>query len=190
LSDFVAPAELGRYDSLGLFAVSSGFGLDAFCAKLEADHDEFSMIMAKALGDRLAEAMAELLHLKVRQQWGYGRQEQLEIADLIKERYRGIRPAPGYPACPDHRGKKVIWELLQVPAATGIELTESLAMWPASSVSGVYFAAPEARYFAVGKVGRDQIEDYAKRWNEPVETTERWLGPNLNYDPEPTPALR
>ena len=182
LSDFVAPLESGRQDSIGAFVVTSGMGLDEFCARLEADHDDYNSIMAKALADRLAEALAEMLHLKVRQEWGYGHQEKLEVADLIKERYRGIRPAPGYPACPDHQGKNILWSLLDAEANTGVRLTESLAMWPASSVSGFYFAAPEARYFVVGKIGRDQVEDYARRTGWDVSQVERWLSPNLNYE--------
>jgi 5-methyltetrahydrofolate--homocysteine methyltransferase len=184
LSDFVAPRSSGRQDSIGAFAVTTGWGLDEYCARLEAEHDDYSSIMAKALADRLAEALAELLHLKVRQQWGYAGEEKLELVDLIKERYRGIRPAPGYPACPDHQGKRILWDLLQVESNTGIQLTESLAMWPASSVSGFYFAAPEARYFVVGKVGRDQVEDYARRMDWKLSEVERWLGPYLNYEPE------
>jgi len=192
LSDFVAPLDCGRQDTIGAFAVTAGKGLDEFCRQLEAQHDDYSSIMAKALADRLAEALAELLHQKVRQWWGYGHEEKLEMQDIIKERYRGIRPAPGYPACPDHQGKRVLWDLLQAEQRTGITLTESLAMWPASSVSGFYFASPNARYFAVGRVGRDQIEDYARRTGWPLQEVERWLGPNLNYEPEPdaTPALR
>ena len=181
LSDFIAP---DRQDSLGAFAVTSGHGLDEFVAQLDAQHDEYNSIMAKALADRLAEAMAEVLHLKVRREWGYGKDEKLEIQDLIKERYRGIRPAPGYPACPDHQGKTILWQMLDAGTATGITLTESLAMWPASSVSGFYFASSEARYFAVGKVGKDQIEDYASRTGWKLEEVERWLSPNLNYEPE------
>jgi len=184
LADFIAPEESSRQDCLGAFAVTSGWGLSEFCQQLEAQHDEYGLIMAKALADRLAEAMAELLHLHVRREWGYGREEKLELGDLIKERYRGIRPAPGYPACPDHQGKRLIWDLLQVETATGMRLTESLAMWPASSVSGFYFAAPESRYFVVGKLGKDQIEDYARRLQQEVHVTECWLGPNLGYEPE------
>jgi 5-methyltetrahydrofolate--homocysteine methyltransferase len=151
--------------------------------------DDYDSIMAKALADRMAEALAERLHLHVRQCWGYGQQEQLEMQDLIKERYRGIRPAPGYPACPDHRGKEVIWKLLEVEQRCGIRLTESLAMWPASSVSGFYFAAPEARYFVVGKLQRDQIADYAERSGTSIEECERWLAPYLAYEPEPERAM-
>jgi len=186
MSDFIAP---DRPDSIGAFAVTSGHGLDEFVAKLDAQHDEYNSIMAKALADRLAEAMAEMLHQKARREWGYGQDEKLEILDLIKERYRGIRPAPGYPACPDHQGKNILWSMLDAEKATGITLTESLAMWPASSVSGFYLASPEARYFVVGKVGRDQIEDYARRTGWPLAEVERWLGSNLNYDPEASPLV-
>jgi 5-methyltetrahydrofolate--homocysteine methyltransferase len=144
--------------------------------------------MAKALADRLAEALAEMLHQQARREWGYGRDENLEMSDLIKERYRGIRPAPGYPACPDHRGKRLIWDLLEAEKHTGIRLTESLAMWPASSVSGFYLASPEARYFAVGKLARDQIEEFASRNQWPLEEVERWLEPNLAYERDPVMA--
>ncbi|MBS2037741.1 methionine synthase [bacterium] len=187
LSDFVAP---DRPDSIGAFAVSTGEGLDLLVAELDAQHDEYNSIMAKALADRLAEALAELLHLKVRREWGYGQEEKLEIGDLIKERYRGIRPAPGYPACPDHQGKRILWEMLDAEKAAGIQLTESLAMWPASSVSGFYFAAPEARYFAVGRISKDQVEDYARRTGWSLEVVERWLSPALNYEPESALSVR
>jgi 5-methyltetrahydrofolate--homocysteine methyltransferase len=140
--------------------------------------------MAKALADRLAEAYAELLHKRVREEWGFGRDENLTFDDLIKERYRGIRPAPGYPACPDHTEKRLLFDLLRVEERTGIHLTESFAMLPASSVSGLYFAHPEARYFAVGKIGLDQVQDYQRRKGMDLKTLERWLSPNLAYDPE------
>ncbi len=188
MSDFIAPRYSGRMDSLGAFAVTTGWGLDEFVAELDAQHDEYNSIMAKALADRLAEALAEMLHQQARREWGYGREEHLEMADLIKERYRGIRPAPGYPACPDHRGKRLIWDLLEAEKHTGIRLTESLAMWPASSVSGFYLASPEARYFAVGKLARDQIEEFASRNQWPVEEVERWLEPNLAYERDPVMA--
>ena len=139
--------------------------------------------MAEALADRLAEAFAECLHKQVRDQWGYGRHESLSTDDLIHEKYRGIRPAAGYPACPDHTEKGTLWTLLEVEAKTGMKLTESYAMWPGSSVSGLYFAHPESRYFSLGKIDRDQTTDYAKRKALPQEEVERWLGPNLNYDP-------
>ena len=187
LSDFVAS---DRPDSIGAFAVSTGEGLEQLVAELDAQHDEYNSIMAKALADRLAEALAEFLHLKVRREWGYGQEEKLEIQDLIKERYRGIRPAPGYPACPDHQGKRILWQMLDPEKAAGIKLTESLAMWPASSVSGFYFAAPEARYFAVGRIGKDQVEDYARRTGWSLAEVERWLSPNLNYEPDPQLVVR
>ena len=139
--------------------------------------------MAKALGDRLAEAFAEYLHKRVREEWGYGREEDLSNDELIREKYRGIRPAAGYPACPDHTEKQLLWELREVENHTGIKLTESCAMWPASSVSGLYFAHPEAKYFAVGKIDRDQVKDWAKRKDMSLTDAERWLAPNLNYDP-------
>ncbi len=183
LADFVAPAESGQTDYLGAFAVSVGEGLDAFVRHFEADHDDYHAIMARALADRLAEAFAERLHLEARRDWGYGQKEQLELEDLIKERYRGIRPAPGYPACPDHTAKRLLWQLLGVKKRAGIQLTESLAMLPASSVSGWLFSHPEARYFAVGKVARDQVEDYARRQGVSVSEVERWLASNLSYDP-------
>jgi 5-methyltetrahydrofolate--homocysteine methyltransferase len=184
LADFIAPLESGTTDYLGAFAVSSGFGLEELCQRFEANHDDYNSIMAKALADRLAEAYAELLHKKARLAWGYGRQEQFDIADLIKERYRGIRPAPGYPACPDHQTKRLLWKHLDVEAQSGIRLTESLAMWPGSSVCGFYFAHPESRYFAVGKLARDQVEDYAARLGQEMAEVERWLGPALSYEPD------
>ncbi len=183
LADFVAPEESGRKDHLGLFAVTTGIGLDALCARFEKDHDDYNSIMAKALADRLAEAFAEYLHQKVRREWGYGKDEQFTNEELVKEAYRGIRPAPGYPACPDHTEKRELFRLLQAEKEAGITLTESLAMYPAASVSGWYFAHPEARYFGVGKLGRDQVEDYARRKGMTVAEVERWLAPNLGYDP-------
>jgi 5-methyltetrahydrofolate--homocysteine methyltransferase len=190
LADFVAPRESRRLDWIGAFAVSAGFGVEALCARFEAEHDDYRSILTKALADRLAEGLAELLHKRARDEWGYGAGENLSNEDLIRERYRGIRPAPGYPACPDHSEKAVLWELLEVRERTGIELTESFAMWPAASVSGLYFAHPQSKYFAVGKVGRDQVEDYARRKGMPVAEVERWLAPNLAYVPERTVAAR
>ena len=183
LVDFVAPAGSGRPDYMGAFAVTTGIGLDALVAQYEADHDDYHAIMAKALADRLAEAFAELTHLRARKAWGYGREEDLSDDDLVHEKYRGIRPAPGYPACPDHTEKSVLFDLLQAERHTGIALTENYAMMPASSVSGLYFGHPEARYFAVGKIGRDQVEDYAVRKGMTVTDVERWLAQNLDYDP-------
>jgi 5-methyltetrahydrofolate--homocysteine methyltransferase len=183
LADFIAPRETGLRDSVGAFAVSSGFGLKELIEGFRAEHDDYSAIMAEAIADRLAEAFAECLHERVRQEWGYGRDETFTPEELIKEEYRGIRPAPGYPACPDHTEKGTIWRLLDVEKNIGIQITESYAMWPGSSVSGMYFAHPESRYFSLGKVDRDQIADYAARKGESVEEAERWLGSNLNYDP-------
>jgi 5-methyltetrahydrofolate--homocysteine methyltransferase len=181
LADFVAPREKGLADYVGMFAVTSGIGLKELVEKFRAAHDDYNAIMAEAIADRLAEAFAECLHKRVRDEWGYGRQEKLCSDDLIAEKYRGIRPAPGYPACPDHTEKAAIWRLLDVKAKTGIELTESFAMWPGSSVSGLYFAHPESRYFTVGKIARDQVEDYAGRKGWSMAEAERWLGPWLNY---------
>jgi 5-methyltetrahydrofolate--homocysteine methyltransferase len=182
LSDFVAPVESGLVDSIGAFAVTTGIGLPALLKKYEADHDDYSAILAKSLADRLVEAFAECLHLRARIEWGYGRDERPTLDDLLHERYRGIRPAPGYPACPDHSEKATLWRLLDVENAASIRLTENFAMHPAASVSGIYFAHPEARYFPVGKIGRDQVEDYARRKGIPVDEAERWLRSNLAYD--------
>jgi len=183
LADFIAPKQSGLADSMGAFAVTTGIGLKELCDKYRAENDDYNAIMAEALADRLAEAFAECLHERVRAEWGYGRAETLSKDDLIHERYRGIRPAAGYPACPDHTEKGPLWQLLHVEANTGMKITESFAMWPGSSVSGVYFAHPESRYFSLGKIGRDQVEDYAVRKGLSVAEVERWLGPNLNYDP-------
>ncbi len=183
LADFIAPKETGLAGSIGAFAVTSGGGLKELCDSFRARHDDYNAIMAEALADRLAEAFAECLHKRVRGEWGYGRGENLSTEDLIHEKYRGIRPAAGYPACPDHTEKGTLWQLLDVERKTGILLTESYAMWPGSSISGLYFAHPQSRYFSLGKIGRDQVEDYAARKGMTVAETERWLGPNLNYDP-------
>jgi 5-methyltetrahydrofolate--homocysteine methyltransferase len=183
LSDFVAPLSSGRVDHVGLFAVTAGIGVDDMCERFEKDHDDYRSIMAKALADRLVEAFAESLHRTARTEWGYGAAETLTTADLLRERYRGIRPAPGYPACPDHTEKRTIFRLLDAPCRAGITLTESCAMAPASSVSGLYFAHPEAHYFAVGRIGRDQAVDYARRKGLPLSEVERWLAPNLGYEP-------
>jgi 5-methyltetrahydrofolate--homocysteine methyltransferase len=154
-------------------------------AAFKADNDDYSAIMLEALADRLAEAFAERLHQRVRREfWGYAADEHLGDAELIAEKYTGIRPAPGYPACPEHTEKRTIWELLDVQAATGIELTESMAMWPGASVSGLYFSHPESRYFVLGRIGRDQVEDYAARKGWDLGVAERWLAPNLAYRPE------
>jgi 5-methyltetrahydrofolate--homocysteine methyltransferase len=183
LADFIAPVETGLGDTMGAFAVTSGIGLKALVDRFRAAHDDYNAIMAEAIADRLAEAFAECLHKRVREEWGYGRDENLRTEDLIHEKYRGIRPAPGYPAYPDHTEKGTIWRLLDVQAKTGMLLTESFAMWPGSSVSGFYFAHPASRYFSLGKIDRDQAEDYARRKGMSVKEVERWLGPNLNYEP-------
>jgi len=183
LADFIAPRESGRADYLGAFAVTAGTGLESLVGTFRGEHDDYQSILAKALADRLAEAFAERLHEMAREEWGYGREERLSREEMLKERYRGIRPAPGYPACPDHTEKRTLWRLLDVPGAAGIELTETCVMHPAASVSGLYFAHPEARYFAVGKIGRDQVEAYAVRKGMPVEEAERWLSPILAYEP-------
>jgi 5-methyltetrahydrofolate--homocysteine methyltransferase len=184
LADFVAPTESGRKDYIGAFAVTAGVGLDELCRRFDREHDDYNSIMAKALADRLAEAFAEYLHKRVRDEWGYGKSERLTNDDLIRERYRGIRPAPGYPACPDHTEKRLLFDLLQAEKDAGITLTESYAMLPVASVSGLYFAHPAAKYFAVGKIDRDQVEDYARRKGVDLRTMERWLAPNLNYEPK------
>src|SRR5437899_3059172 len=171
-------------DFLGAFAVTAGFGVEELCQKFERDHDDYNSIMTKALADRLAEAFAEYLHKRAREEWGYGRQEGLTNEDLIQEKYRGIRPAAGYPACPDHTEKWILWDLLDVEKNTGIKLTESCAMWPGASVSGLYFAHPQSKYFGVGKIGRDQVLDYHFRKGMDLREVERWLSPYLNYDPE------
>jgi 5-methyltetrahydrofolate--homocysteine methyltransferase len=180
LADFIAPKEIGKQDYIGCFCVSTGFGVDEKASEFEKQLDDYNSILVKALGDRLAEAFAEYLHLKVRKEiWGYASDEVLSNDDLIKEKYNGIRPAPGYPACPDHLEKPTIWKLLNVEQEIGVKLTESMAMWPASSVSGYYFANPESKYFGLGKIKKDQLEDYAKRRNTSVELAEKWLSPNL-----------
>jgi 5-methyltetrahydrofolate--homocysteine methyltransferase len=188
LADFVAPKHSTFNDHLGAFAVTSGHGLKDLVEKFKADHDDYNAIMAEALADRLAEAFAEFLHQRVRQEWGYGKNETFSTEDLIGEKYRGIRPAAGYPGCPDHTEKGILWRLLEVEKNTGIKLTESFAMWPGSSVSGLYFAHPASKYFAVGKLGRDQLLDYHRRKGLTLQEAERWLGPWLNYDPKPVAA--
>ena len=183
LADFIAPKDTGRLDYVGGFAVTAGHGADQFAAEFRARHDDYSAIMAQALGDRLAEALAELMHKKARDFCGYGRAEELTMAETIREKYRGIRPAPGYPACPDHTEKRLLFDLLGAEAAAGITLTESFAMHPASSVCGFYFNHPDSKYFAVGKLGKDQIGDYAQRKGLSVAETEKWLAPYLDYEP-------
>lgn len=180
LSDFVCPKDTGKTDYMGAFCVTTGFGVDEKATEFEKNHDDYNSIMVKALGDRFAEAFAEYLHEKVRKEfWGYAVNEELSNEELIKEAYKGIRPAPGYPACPDHLEKTTIWELLDVEKNTGVTLTESLAMWPASSVSGYYFGNPESKYFGLGKIKQDQVDDYAKRRNITIDEAVKWLNPNI-----------
>jgi 5-methyltetrahydrofolate--homocysteine methyltransferase len=184
LADFVAPADSGKADYIGAFAVTAGIGIDEHIERFEAEHDDYSSIMLKALADRLAEALAEYLHQRVRKDyWGYGIDESFTNDELIAEQYRGIRPAPGYPACPDHTEKGKLWELLDVESAIDLRLTDSFAMFPTAAVSGFYFSHPDARYFSVGKVARDQLESYAERKGMSMAEAERWLAPNLGYDP-------
>ena len=180
LADFIAPKDSGIQDYMGCFCVTTGFGVDEKAAEFESQLDDYNAILTKALGDRLAEAFAEYLHLKVRKEiWGYASEEQLSNQELIKENYKGIRPAPGYPACPDHLEKPTIWGILKVEENIGVKLTESMAMWPASSVSGYYFAHPESKYFGLGKIKSDQVADYANRRNISIETATKWLAPNI-----------
>jgi len=183
LADFIAPRDSGRVDYIGAFAVTAGHGTQELAEQFDKDHDQYNSIMTKALADRLAEAFAECLHKRARAEWGYGKNERLTPEDLFQEKYRGIRPAPGYPAQPDHTEKPVIFDLLEVTEATGITLTESFAMYPAASVCGLYFAHSESQYFAVSSIGRDQVESYAARKGMKVAEVERWLGPILGYDP-------
>jgi 5-methyltetrahydrofolate--homocysteine methyltransferase len=187
LADFIAPRESGFVDYIGAFAVTAGIGAQELAAAYERELDDYHAIMVKALADRLAEAFAEYLHARARRDWGYGAAERLSADDLAAEKYRGIRPAFGYPACPDHSEKRTLFDLLDA-GRTGITLTESFAMAPAASVSGLYFASPEAKYFNVGRLGLDQIEDYARRKGAAVSEVERWLAPNLAYDPETVAA--
>ena len=182
LADYVAPVGAAP-DYVGAFAVTAGHGLAAIVDGFKARHDDYNAILAEALADRLAEAFAEFLHKRVRTVWGFGLEEGLSPEDLIEERYRGIRPAPGYPACPDHIEKKTLWSLLDVEGRAGIRLTESYAMWPGASVSGFYFSHPDSKYFAVGRLGRDQVESLARRKSMTMPEAERWLGSWLNYDP-------
>ncbi len=185
LADYVAPKSTGLRDYVGAFAVTAGVGTQQKIAEFRAGLDDYAAILLESLADRLAEAFAERLHQRVRKElWGYAPDEQLDTTGLIKERYRGIRPAPGYPACPDHTEKRVLWELLDVERQVGIELTDSMAMWPGASVSGWYFSHPESQYFVVGRLGRDQVAEYAERKGWTLREAERWLSPNLGYDPE------
>lgn len=182
LADFVAPKETGVADYLGAFVVTAGINEDAKAKAFETAHDDYSAILFKSLCDRLAEAFAERMHQRVRKEfWGYAADETLENDQLIKEEYRGIRPAPGYPACPEHSEKGALFDLLDAPGRIGVTLTESYAMWPAASVSGFYFSHPDARYFAVAKIDRDQVADYARRKDWDVAAAERWLAPNLGF---------
>jgi 5-methyltetrahydrofolate--homocysteine methyltransferase len=185
LADFIAPAGSGRADYLGAFAVTAGIGIDEHVARFEAAHDDYSSIMLKALADRLAEALAERMHERVRRElWAYAPDERLDGAGLIQEQYRGIRPAPGYPACPEHTEKASLWQLLDPARNAGIRLTESFAMFPTAAVSGFYFSHPQAHYFGVGQIDREQVASYAQRKGWSVAEAERWLAPNLGYDAE------
>ncbi|HET9483497.1 MAG TPA: vitamin B12 dependent-methionine synthase activation domain-containing protein, partial [Xanthomonadales bacterium] len=185
LADFVAPKAGGVADWVGAFAVTAGLGIEPHLERFEREHDDYNAILLKALADRLAEALAEAVHRRVRRElWGYAPDEALDCEALVAEAYRGIRPAPGYPACPDHTEKGTLFALLDAPARTGITLTESFAMFPAAAVSGYYFSHPESQYFVVGRVTREQVEDYARRKRWSLAEAERWLAPNLDYDPE------
>ena len=183
LADFIAPKASGKEDYMGCFCVSTGFGTAELAAQYEKELDDYNSILIKALADRLAEAFAEYLHKEVRMKhWGYAANEDLSSEELINESYKGIRPAPGYPACPDHLEKLTIWEMLQVEEKIGVKLTESLAMWPAASVSGYYFGNPEARYFGLGKIKQDQVKDFAERKGIAVAEATKWLAPNIADD--------
>lgn len=182
LADYVAPIGSGRNDYVGGFVVTTGIGADEFAKEFEDQSDDYNSILVKSIADRLAEAFAEMLHRKARIEWGFGQSEGLSTDELIEEKYRGIRPAPGYPACPDHTEKETLWQLLDAEANTGVKLTESYAMWPGASVSGLYFAHPEARYFAVDRLDQDQVKAYAKRKGKSLREIERWLAPNLGYE--------
>jgi 5-methyltetrahydrofolate--homocysteine methyltransferase len=185
LGDFVAPKETGLADHVGAFAVTTGLGSQAKVEEFKAALDDYNAILLESLADRLAEAFAERMHQRVRKElWGHDAGETLDNAALIAEKYHGIRPAPGYPACPEHTEKATLWELLDVQENTGIELTESMAMWPGASVSGWYFSHPQSQYFVVGRVGRDQVASYAERKGWTTREAEKWLSANLGYDPE------
>jgi len=184
LADYVAPVSSGLDDYVGAFAVTAGIGIDEHVERFEKQHDDYNAIMLKALADRMAEALAEYLHERIRREfWGYAGDEQLSNDELIGEKYKGIRPAPGYPACPDHTEKGKLWTLLDVQSNIGLTLTDSYAMFPTAAVSGFYFAHPDARYFSVGKVDSDQVRSYAERKGMSVAEAEKWLAPNLGYDP-------
>ena len=183
LTDFIAPKDSAKEDYIGAFAVTAGIGIEKYVKKFEKDLDDYNAIMLKALADRLAEALAERMHERVRKEfWGYAATEKLDGEDLISEKYQGIRPAPGYPACPEHTEKKTLFEILDAEKNTGMMLTESYSMYPAASVSGWYFSHPESRYFGLGQISKDQVEDYAERKGMNIEEAERWLAPSLNYD--------
>ena len=185
LADFIAPKDSKKNDYIGAFAVAAGFGIEERIKQFENDHDDYSAIMLKALADRFAEAFAERLHERIRTEfWGYTPDESFDNEHLIKESYKGIRPAPGYPSCPDHTEKDLLWKLLRVEENTGIVLTESYAMYPTASVSGWYFSHPDSRYFGLGKINRDQVNDYAQRKNSDLKIIENWLSPSLGYNPE------
>ena len=183
-ADFIAPADSGRKDYMGGFAVTGGLGTDELVRRCEADNDDYNAIMAKVFADRLAEAFAERLHEIARRDWGFGQGENLSVADMLAEKYRGIRPAPGYPSLPDHTEKRILFDLLGAERSAGITLTESFMMLPAGSVSGFYFAHPGSRYFAIDRITRDQVEDYARRKGWKLKEAEKWLAPVLAYDPE------
>jgi 5-methyltetrahydrofolate--homocysteine methyltransferase len=181
LSDFIAPTDSGREDYIGGFVVTAGEEVETYAEYFKQKHDDYSAIMVQALGDRIAEAMAEMMHKKARENWGYGKSENLSYEDLIKEKYRGIRPAPGYPSCPDHTEKATLWRLLDAEKNIDVRLTENYAIYPPSSVAGLYFAHPAAKYFHLGDIDRDQAEDYAKRKSITLAEVEKWLRPNLGY---------
>jgi 5-methyltetrahydrofolate--homocysteine methyltransferase len=184
LADFVAPKGSGKKDYIGAFAVCIT-GADELAKQFEGKHDDYNAILVKALADRLAEAFAERLHERVRKEfWAYAKDETLDNDALIREEYSGIRPAPGYPACPDHTEKELLFKLIDATKNAGVQLTESFAMWPAAAVSGFYFSHPESQYFAVGKLAKDQVEDYAQRKGMDVKAVEKWLSPNLGYEPD------
>ena len=181
----MAPRETGLPDHVGAFAVTAGLGSEAKVKEFKEQLDDYSAILLESLADRLAEAFAERLHERVRTEfWGYAPDESLDNQALLKEEYDGIRPAPGYPACPEHTEKATLWQLLDVEKNTGITLTESMAMWPGASVSGFYYSHPQSQYFVVGRIGKDQVEDYAARKGMSLAEAERWLSPNLGYEPE------
>ena len=185
LADYVAPVDSGLQDYVGAFAVTAGLGSAERVAAFKKDHDDYNAILLEALADRLAEAFAERLHQRVRMEiWGHQPDESLSSEERIAEAYAGIRPAPGYPACPEHTEKGTLWELLEAEQRTGIKLADSYAMWPGAAVSGWYFSNPDSRYFTLGRIAKDQVEDYAQRKGWTLELAERWLAPNLGYEPE------